>query len=119
MGGTWRVTTCFSLTLYLPLLYSIMDDIKQQLSSILKRPGSKPATFALTHKLLQDPKVVTAVLGLLLILSVIFCKSPPLPLKYRHTYGSDYWREQDYKKRWTCYCIASRTCGRRKDFYIR
>jgi hypothetical protein len=52
-----------------------MEDIKHQLSSLLKRPGSKPATFALTHKLLQDPKVVTAILGLLLILSVIFCES--------------------------------------------
>jgi hypothetical protein len=83
-----------------------MEDIKHQLSSLLKRPGSKPATFALTHKLLQDPKVVTAVLGLLLILSVIFCESPSLDSDF--AYISDHWRKQDYKKRWACYCT---TCG--------
>lgn len=68
-----------------------MEDIKHQLSSLLKRPGSKPATFALSHKLLQDPKVVTAVLGLLLILSVIFCE-PPCP-NLDFAYISDYWRK--------------------------
>jgi hypothetical protein len=68
-----------------------MEDIKHQLSSLLKRPGSKPATFALTHKLLQDPKVVTAVLGLLLILSVIFCESPSQEFDFADI--SDNWRK--------------------------
>lgn len=52
-----------------------MEDIKAQLSSLLKRPQAKPSLFALNNDFLQNPKVVAAVLGLLLILSIVFCES--------------------------------------------
>jgi hypothetical protein len=53
---------------------TIMEDLKAQLSSLLKKPQAKPSLFSLNNDLLQNPKVVAAVLGLLLILSIVFCK---------------------------------------------
>jgi hypothetical protein len=53
---------------------SIMEDLKAQLSTLLKRPQAKPSLFSLNNDLLQNPKVVAAVLGLLLILSIVFCE---------------------------------------------
>jgi hypothetical protein len=51
-----------------------MEDLKAQLSALLKRPQAKPSLFSLNNDLLQNPKVVAAVLGLLLILSIVFCE---------------------------------------------
>lgn len=92
-----------------------MEDIKAQLSSLLKRPQAKPSPFALNNDLLQNPKVVAAVLGLLLILSIVFCESlhPRQTLMF-----SDDRRKQDYEKGWTCYCLTSGSSGWRQDIAL-
>lgn len=51
-----------------------MEDLKHQLSSLLGRSEVKRSAFRLDNELLRDPKVITAVVGLLVILAIVYCE---------------------------------------------
>ena len=51
-----------------------MEDLKLQLHRILGRPEAQRAGAAFNAELLQDPKVIAAVVGFLVILLAIYRK---------------------------------------------
>jgi hypothetical protein len=77
----WRVIGASYPNLGLAFHLDDMEDLKYQLQSLLGRPEIKRSTLRLDDELLRDPKVVTAIVGLLLILAIVYCK-PLLPRLY-------------------------------------
>lgn len=51
---------------------SNMDHVKAQLRSLVGRPEIKHSRFSLNNELLQDPKVLAAVAGFLIILLIVY-----------------------------------------------
>ena len=54
-----------------------MEDLKAQLQKLVGRSGVKESRFALNNEFLQDPKVLTAVAGFLVLLLIVYRKYTP------------------------------------------
>lgn len=60
-----------------------MEDLKAQLRQLVGRSGVKQSRFSLNNELLQDPKVLTAAAGFLILLLLVYSQSPC----HRHPLG--------------------------------
>lgn len=51
-----------------------MEELQVQLRRLLGRQEVHRSRFSLNNELLRDPKVLTAVAGLLVLLLIVYCK---------------------------------------------
>lgn len=95
-----------------------MEQLQAELRRLLRRPEVHRSRFALDQSLLQDPKVVTAVAGFLILLLVVYCEHPRPLRRFRADKPSHIQLKEIVAERWTRQCITGRPGRRGQDVLV-